>query len=74
MELIAQRDSRPHGILAVFDSFVSAPATRLENAKPAPAGSTPVTRTELATPQSLEDISAGLRESSARKPKVLSRP
>ena len=67
MELIASRDSAPHGIIASHDAMLAVPQSGLENSKPAPAGTPPVPRMDYTT-QSLESISEAAEE--APKPKT----
>ena len=69
MELIAKRDSAPHGILAAHDALLAAPPTSLTNSKPAPAGTAPVPRADY-TAQSLEAISAATEAAPKPKPKA----
>ena len=69
MELIASRDSAPHGIIASHDAMLSVPQSGLENSKPAPAGTPPVPRMDYTT-QSLEAISEAAEEAPKPKPKT----
>ena len=69
MELIANRDSAPHGILASHDALLAVPPSGVENSKPAPAGAHPVPRMDYTT-QSLESISEAAEEAPKPKPKT----
>ena len=63
MELIAKKDSQPHGLMDDVDALISAKPSLIENSKPAPAGSVPVSRVESIIPL----LRGGDRQSAARR-------
>lgn len=67
MELIASRDSAPHGILASYDALLAVPPSDVENSKPSSVGARPVPRMDYTT-QSLESISEAAEEAPQPKP------
>ena len=76
MELIAKRDSQPHGIFPAHDALVSAPAVSVLHSSPAPVGAKPLPRVEVIVPHSLESVSEAAEKipRGIPKPKVITRP
>lgn len=74
MELIAKKDSQPHGITAANDSLVSAKPAAVANSKLVPVGSVPVPRVESIIPQSLESMSEAASATAPKpKPRLISK-